>query len=322
MVIFSLLIAILIDRAMRARGHWQLQPISTTWHRYFHRFTAQQSWAQVPVVTPVLWILPALLLGLLVFLQGSALLTLIVNVLVLLVCLGCGPKRDLVRAYLAKAQHNRISECESFKRQLDAMHPELAGQSMGAHLVWLNFRYYFAVAFWFIAFGAVGALSYALLREFVVNHYADRGAQADAAETNIAEANSAETKSETKSETKDEAGAEQASDNTDHAAQVEQSQLFARILYTLEWPAARVAGFAYLLVGHFSRALPVWLKGLGNVTQPHHEYLVAIARRAEDGCDNETEMTEEPSAMLTLAKRSMMLLLAATALATLLGWLA
>lgn len=296
MVIFSLLIAILIDRATRTRGHWQLRPIAQSWHQLLHRRTHSYEWAQQPVLAPLLWILPAIALGLILYLQGSALLMFIVNVVVLLVALGCAPQREIVRLYLSKAHSENAEKCRVLHGQLNTLHPELSGHTVGAHLIWLNFRYYFAVAFWFIIFGAAGALAYALIREYVVNRYAAPAKpQADTVELQSLAQPELET---------------------------EQTQLFARILYVIEWPAARVAGFAYLLVGHFSRALPAWLGGLGDIEVQHSHYLASIAGRAEDGCDNVTEISEEPCAMMTLAKRSMVLLLAATALATLLGWLA
>lgn len=298
MVIFSLLIAILIDRATRNRAHWQLKPIAASWHRLLHKQTHQYDWAQLAGVALLLWIAPALLLGLLVYLQGGALLMLIVNVVVLLIALGCAPQRDILRRYLSQAQSENQSGCIALQAQLNALHPELSGHRVGAHIVWLNFRYYFAVSFWFIIFGAAGALAYALLREYVVNQFTlQMSAQDEAEQAGVVEPDSHQQEREA------------------------QAQLFARILYVMEWPAARVAGFAYLLVGHFSRAMPVWLGGLGDIDKPHSQYLAQIAMHAEDSCDNVHEIIEEPCAMMTLAKRSMMLLFAATALATLLGWL-
>lgn len=294
MVIFSLLIAILIDRAVRNRGQWQLKPIAASWYQLLYKHTHRFEWAQLAGVAVLLWIAPAILLGLLVYLQGSALLMLLVNVVVLLVVLGCAPQRDLLRRYLSQAQTGNEGECRVLQAQLNALHPELSGYRAGAHIIWLNFRYYFAVVFWFIIFGATGALVYGLLREYVVNAF-----RPDTLESGP-EATEAE------------------------ATQVEekvQQTGFARILYIVEWPAARVAGFAYLLVGHFSRAVPVWLSGLGDSENAHSQYLAQIAMHAEESPDHADEMTEEPCAMMTLAKRSMVLLLAATALATLLGWL-
>ena len=37
--------------------------------------------------------------------------------------------------------------------------------SHGQRLIWLNFKYYAAVLFWFALFGAFGAIAYAMLRQ-------------------------------------------------------------------------------------------------------------------------------------------------------------
>ncbi len=46
MVIFSLLIALLLDRALRNRGHWQLKPIAQSWRLLIQRLAVKYSWAR------------------------------------------------------------------------------------------------------------------------------------------------------------------------------------------------------------------------------------------------------------------------------------
>lgn len=313
MIIFSLLIAILIDRAMRNRGHWQLKPIADTWSGYYHRCTEPHSWAQHPVVAPILWVLPALVLLLLVWLQGSTLLLLIINVLVLLICLGSADKREAVRSYLGHAHREQAQACDQWQQHLELIQPELAGQSIGSHIIWLNFRYYFAVIFWFIIFGALGALIYALLREFVVNRYQDRLNTDLADDPNF-------TTDDTSEGSQREAAAIQA-DAPDKPMATAGAHWSVTTLKVLEWPAARVAGFAYLLVGHFSRGFPTWLSGLGE-TESNARYLTRVAHQADDSGHRAEELCDEPTSKLTLAKRSIIFLLAVAALATLFGWLA
>lgn len=272
MVIFSLLIAILIERSKRGPSHWTLTPFALSWQRALQRWPGDAEWARHPALKILLWLLPALVLGLLLLWQNSALLTLLVNLLVLLVCMGCPQQRILVRDYLAKAQHADCDGCDQTRYQLIELHPELAGHPVGSHLVWLNFRFYFAVALWFIIFGAGGALAYALCRSRAL-----------------------------------EMG--------------EEDLLWSRVLYWVEWFPARVAGFAYLLIGHFSRALPIWLRGLTETEQPHAVYLSEVSQAAEDSSDGGEDLTDEPSVKLNLAKRTMVLLLAVTAVTTLLGWI-
>lgn len=271
MVILSLLIAILIERSARGPSHWTLTPFALSWQRALQRWPGDADWARQSALTVLLWVLPALLLGLLLLWQNSALLTLLVNLLVLLVCMGCPEQRALIRNYLSKAQNEDCEGCGTIRQQLTMLHPSLVGHPMGSHLVWLNFRFYFAVAFWFIVFGAGGALAYALCRSRVLD----------------------------------------IEDN---------NHLWVRILYWVEWLPARIAGFAYLLIGHFSRAFPVWMQGLTETDKPHEIYLSEVSQSAEDSNDDEADLMDEPSVKLKLAKRTMVLLLAVTALVTLLGW--
>lgn len=309
MIIFSLLIALLIDRAMRNRGHWQLKPIADTWSTHYHRYTEPYSWARHPAVAPIVWVLPALLLLLLVWLQGSTLLLLIINVLVLLICLGSADKREAVRSYLGHAHREELQPCDQWQQRLALMQPELAGESVGSHIIWLNFRYYFAVIFWFIIFGALGALIYALLREFVVNRYQATTLATDSLASTDETAEPYRGASSTHA------------DAPDGAAVTVDAHWSVTILQVLEWPAARAAGIAYLLVGHFSRGFPTWLSGLGDSTS-NARYLTAVAHQADDSPQAAADLCDEPASKLTLAKRSIILLLAVAALATLFGWLA
>lgn len=303
MVIFSLFIALLLDRALRNRGHWQLKPIAQSWRVLIQRFTAKYDWARHPIIALTSWVLPAILLGLLLWLQGMALLTLIVNIVVLLVVFGSAPKRELIRMYLQKAHSHKTADCTEVQAELNKAHPELMGAGIQAHIVWLNFRYYFAVAVCFIVFGITGALIYGLLRELMLlggMQKADLTPEFSPlqSETEVDETPLAQT------------------------APVE-ANLATCVLYWVEWLPVRLAGFTYLLVGHFSRGLSTWLNGLTDKSTPHAVYLNQVANAADDTCfqAQTEELTAAPCAMLTLVKRSMTLLLAATALATLLGWL-
>ncbi|RUO34077.1 regulatory signaling modulator protein AmpE [Aliidiomarina soli] len=295
MVILSLLIAILIDRSLRQRQRWQSRMLAVSWGRFLHKQARSHAPLQRAISDPagsvLLWVAPAVILGILLWLQDSALLLLLVNILVLVVTLGCSPQRLLVRDYLHKAHRNNDAGCQQLKAELDAANPDAEATTLGGHLVWLNFRYYFAVCCWFIVFGAPGALLYALVRD-------SRHAQAQAQTKNASADKAIEAETAT----------------------IEQNSHFIRILHWLEWVPVRVAGFAYLLVGHFNRALPVWLKGFGKDAELNAGYLQTIAERAEDQAEHE-DLTDEPCAMLKLAKRTMTFLLAATAVATLLGWL-
>lgn len=87
----------------------------------------------------------------------------------------------------------------------------------------------------------------------------------------------------------------------------------------VDWLPVRVAGLAFLFVGHFTRAMHAWLESIGLV-QNSQETLLQLAVAAED-IPADDEKNVEPQAMLGLARRATILLLAVIALATLLGWI-
>ena len=43
--------------------------------------------------------------------------------------------------------------------------------------------------------------------------------------------------------------------------------LLERVVYYMEWPAARISGFLYALLGHFGRTFEVWLSSLGDTSE-------------------------------------------------------
>ncbi|RUO26604.1 hypothetical protein CWE09_07840 [Aliidiomarina minuta] len=266
MVLFSLLLALLAERSKKGPGNWRLTSFANGWENMLAGITGLQRWRIHELAGPLLWIAPSLLLALLLWWQPNTLLVFVINLLVLMVVLGCPVKREQLRQYLKSANRGDTLSCMELQEQLDDRVMEEGPATVGQSLVWLNFRYYFAVAFWFIIFGAPGALGYGLLRE--------------------------------------------------------REELYPRLLHWVDLIPVRVAGFGYLLVGHFSRAMPAWLGGLFNVSESAPDYLTRVAMKAEDVQAEAGDLTEEPCCLLNLAKRTMMLLLAALAIATLLGWVA
>ncbi|MGX5913209.1 regulatory signaling modulator protein AmpE [Aliidiomarina sp. Khilg15.8] len=264
MVLFSLLIALLIERTRQGPANWEVQPFAQAWKNGLNRLNLSQEWQHHEAIGPLLWVVPAIILALLLEWQDSNLLLFIVNVAVLMIVLGCPQQRVALREYLRAANRGDLAACEGLRQELDNSALDQPNASVGQTLVWLNYRYYFAVAFWFILFGAPGALAYAMLRERSVE--------------------------------------------------------YARILHWVDFIPVRLAAFGYLLVGHFSRAMPAWLGGLFNWREHSATFLTTVATKAEDVNAEEGDLTEEPCCLLNLAKRMMMLLLAALALATLLGW--
>ncbi len=262
MIVLSLFIALMLERLRFTPDGWQLDGTARKFDRWLYEHETFSAARKNDVFGPLVLLIPALLLAVIMLFGIGGLAIFFINVAVLTLALGCRPYRDaLKRWYLA-------TEREDKEVQLAASDIILQGNthiSLGQQLVWLNFRYYFSVVFWFVLFGAPGVLGYAILRA-----------------------------------------------NEQHVSQ---------LMGWVDWLPVRVAGLMFLLVGHFTRAMHAWLASIGLV-QNSQEILLQLAVAAEDVPVDEDDESAEPQAMLGLARRATILLLAAIALATLLGWLA
>lgn len=262
MIVFSLFLALALERLRVTPAQWELEKSARRFDTWLLGHRTFSSARQHSVFGPFLLFIPALLLALFILAWNEGLMTLVINVLVLTLVVGCRDKRNAIREWFLAVQRG---DEETQKTQAEAFLGDGAGldASIGDHILWLNFRFYFAVSLWFIIFGAPGALAYAFLR----------------------------------------ANADRVGPLMDWA----------------DWLPARAAGFSFLLVGNFSKALPVWLEHLPRIEFPR-ETLLSIAKTAEEIQKDNESIIAEPEAMLALARRSTILLLAAIALATLLGW--
>lgn len=93
-----------------------------------------------------------------------------------------------------------------------------------------------------------------------------------------------------------------------------------RLMYVLDWLPVRVTSLGLLLVGHFSRALPVWFTQVLNIKLSARPFLVGVAKAADDVVADPGNLATEPMTLVRLAKRNIKFVLALLALFTLLGW--
>lgn len=94
-----------------------------------------------------------------------------------------------------------------------------------------------------------------------------------------------------------------------------------KLMHVLDWLPVRITSLGFLLVGHFSRALPIWL---GHFLTPNisaKKLLVEVTRAAEEVEPDERDCTEEPCTLVKLAKRNILFLMAVISGLTLGGWL-
>ena len=74
-----------------------------------------------------------------------------------------------------------------------------------------------------------------------------------------------------------------------------------------------------MLVGHFSKAMPVWLENLFDIKKQPNQILISVAQKSEDFMVDPDDCTAEPCLLVRLAKRTLLLCLAAIAILILTG---
>lgn len=272
MTIISLLLVLAIERMTTKTRLWQ----SDFYLKQYQEMLQRKDWLTQPDRPWLVWFvlfLPAALLWLLLDLAHSDLLNFLAGLAVLMVATGCPHIRAKYKGYLQSANRGDFAARDLYAEQLGFTgdNPEV---TFGQHVIWLNYKYYFAVAVWFVLLGAPGVLAY-----MVVRHFA-----ASAGDEGLLKA-------------------------------AQQSQ------HWLDWIPVRLASLGFLLVGHFSKAMPVWLSQATDPVCDSKMLLVSVAKASEDVEPVADDCTEEPCTLLRLAKRNLMMLLAVVALLTLSGWL-
>ncbi|GAB3011389.1 beta-lactamase regulator AmpE [Bowmanella dokdonensis] len=273
MTLISLLLVLAIERATHKTRHWQAD-------FYFQKYLGLLEKKHLlthdsPLVNLLaMVILPPLVIWLLLYQWHAPFISLVINSLILMVCIGCPQRREQYRGYLDAANRGDTEAANIYAEQLG--YPCQTGNSLGQCLAWINYRHYAAPVIWFIAFGGAGALLYVLARQFL--HYL----------------------------------AQQRHPLTDKWQQV---------MTLIDWIPARVSTLGLLVVGHFSKATPIWLGYLGDTEVSSRQLVTEVARAAEYVEPGDIGCTDEPCTMVRLMKRNMMFILVAVAVLTLGGML-
>lgn len=307
MSLISLLIALAVERYLPS-ANWQF----STFYRYYVKFVKLAKFkssvaneVQDKVISAVFVLLPALICYLLLVLVDSHFFSFILSTLVLIICLGCSQTRDSYRNFLKSAFRGEPATCDDCHKTL-AESKNISGLGFGQLLIWLNYRYFIAVMFLFVLFGAPGAILYRLL---VTVDETNNQTQEDTDVSDITEA------TEIKEPAKEAIDESTVNDNetaqtdepfSENKLVLEQSRQF---LSVIDWILIRVVAFGYMLVGHFSRALPTWLDYVFNAKKPAYQLLIDVAEKSEDVQIDEDDCTAEPCTLVRLAKRTLLLCL-------------
>ena len=283
MTLISMLLALIIERLAVRSDTWQ----AAGYCRAYVRFSARSKLSLLSAhsLGQYLWLaLPGAALAILLHLLDSHLLSLIVNTLVLLLGIGCWHYRQLYKQYLNAMDRGDEEAGFITMQQLRTQLGSSSEQySYGQLLLWLNFRYYAAVMFWFLLLGVFGVVTYVLVRHL--------------------------------QQAVDE------KDTADYATVLGAESKVNCVAHWALWFPARLFGLGFALVGHFSRASNALLGYFLDFTASNEQVVIEVATAAETLPAESLNTLDDTSYMVQLAKRNMLFFLAFTAILTLSGWL-
>lgn len=276
MVLIALLIALSIERLYHSPAflHWSFY--LERWQRWSAARFQNEKWESEPLQW-VLLLIPALAVGFLVVVLDNLMVTFIVGILALLLAINCEPARKEYKAYLKAANRGDERQVSMHQQALTEFAGRHQPQQFSDSLIWINYRHYIAVMFYFVLFGSFGALVYATLRY----NESGIGKQRE----------------------------EQAQDKP-----------LQQLVWFADWVPARLSALGLLVVGHFSRALPVWLQQSLNPRMNPDTLLFDVAGKAEDNPQHPDDRTEHVACQLRLMRRQQIFWVCIIAALTLAGW--
>lgn len=307
MSLLSLLIALAAEKSLSS-SLWRFDYYYQKYASLFQRNKNSSTFKGSTLSYTIFLLLPvALLHGLLLFV-GDGLLHFIISTFVLIVCFGCFTTRHSYKQYLHAAFRGEETTSELFHQQL-LQDKNLPKMGFGQALIWLNYRYYIAIMLFFTIFGAAGVVFYRLLTTLIEQQNGCSIAKSEQEASNNHLEKIAPENHEEKS----------VDDEEEKESISSGCKSYHEILFYLDWLPVRITSFGYMFVGHFSKALPIWLESFFDFKKPTHEILTDVAQKSEDIMVDVEDCTAEPCLLVRLSKRNVLLLLASIATLTLFG---
>jgi len=303
MSLMSLLIALAAERYLSSSA-WQFNVHFKNYKKFFTNLTFFDDPNSSVLSYSFFLITPVLLCYFLLGLVDDGLLHFIISTLILIGCFGCVKTRETYKQYLMAAFRGEPTTCQMHHKEL-LERKNLPEMEFGQMLIWLNYRYYIAIMIFFVLFGAPGALLYRLVARL----------NEEKSVTNKPENEISENIDVNNDVSEAVIGVE--SDELSEASKVK--QVNTQLLFGLDWLPARIVAFGYMLVGHFSRAIPVWLESFFDLVKSPHLILIEVAQKSEDFMIDKEDCTAEPCLLVRLAKRTLLLCLAVIAILILTG---
>ncbi|MDP7593072.1 MAG: beta-lactamase regulator AmpE [Litorilituus sp.] len=303
MSLISLLIALGAEKSLSS-SLWSFDNYYRQYVNFFSMNNFLSRLKDSPQGYTLFLLLPVMVVYGVLALVDDGLLHLIISTLILIITLGCETVRDSYKQFLQAAFRGEKTTSELCHQQL-LQDKNLPTIGFGQALIWLNYRYYIAIMLFFVVFGAPGAIFYRLLTTAIEQQHNEKLDTEEASEKheNIDQRETITTDTEQDNVPNITAGCKN----------------YQHVLFYLDWFPVRITSFGYMFIGHFSKALPVWLESLFDFTKPSHKVLIDVAQKSEDITIDNDDSTAEPCLLVSLAKRNVLLILAVIAAMTLLG---
>jgi len=167
MNLLSILIALMAERQLQTTA-WQFDYYFQHYLRWLTLKFNGEMLLQQPLSAILIVLSPTIITMLVIDIVNNVFFEFILSTLILIICLGCSQAREAYKQFLAAAFRGEITTCELNKEQL-LQDKNLPEQGFGQALVWLNYRYYVAIIFFFLLLGPAGAIFYRLLTALTEN---------------------------------------------------------------------------------------------------------------------------------------------------------
>ena len=310
MSLLSLLIALMAEKSLSS-SMWRFDHYYQKYVSFFQNNSTLSQLKSSNFSYTIFLLFPVAVVYGILKLVDDGLLHLIISTLILIVSFGCFTTRNSYKEYLHAAFRGEVTTSELHHQQL-LQDKNIPAMGFGQALIWLNYRYYIAIMLFFVFFGAAGVVFYRLLTTVIEQQ---NGCSLDS--------NTAEHENNDQAEHVEARDSESIIDDAPEQNNVPSissgCKNYHHILFYLDWLPVRITSLGYMFVGHFSKALPMWLESLFDGKKPTHEILIDVAQKSEDIMVNEDDCTAEPCLLVRLAKRNALLVLAAISALTLVG---
>ena len=289
MILMSLLLVLSLERLITKTPVWHIERYAVAYQNWLY----ERKWLEEDTSSVAFYLymlLPALIIGLIEHWLFGAFLTFIEQSIILFLCIGCPVLRATYKCFLNAADRGDLQACSMYTDQLGHCGSE-RGSNGTAMAEGKSFGQHLT---WlnYQHYAAVMLWFIAFGAPGAVFYCLSRSATERFC-----------------------------------ASQHPLSISAGKLMYALDFIPVRVTAFGMLMMGHFSRALPEWLKHAFSLNISAYDLLTQVSSKAEmltpeEYAAQSENAAVEPKVLVKLAKRNVIFLLVITSALTVIGALA